>query len=94
VPNDSADTIKLQIGGEYQETIVRQSANARKRTIVPQKPWKASEAIIKERMGVLEKIALGCDLWTSSAIFGPLDSTNYRIYSALYVISKSLDDVL
>jgi hypothetical protein len=94
VPNDSADTIQWQIGGEYLKTVVRQSANARKRTIVPQKPWKASEEIIKERMGVLEKIALGCDLWTSSAIFGPLDSTNYRIYSVLYVISKALGDVL
>lgn len=45
------------------------------------------------RMGLLERIVLACDIWTSSAIFGPLDSTNYRIYSALYVISQSLDDV-
>ncbi|KAF4180381.1 hypothetical protein CNMCM7927_001192 [Aspergillus lentulus] len=84
------NSIKALIGGEYQETIVRQSANARKKTIVPQKPWKASEAIIKERMGVLEKIALGCDLWTSSAIFGPLDSTNHRIYSALRGVDADL----
>ncbi|GFG10280.1 contactin [Aspergillus udagawae] len=84
------NSIKALIGGEYQETIVRQSANARKRTIVPQKPWTASEAIIRERMGVLEKIVLGCDLWTSSAIFGPLDSTNYRIYSALKDIDAGL----
>ncbi|KAE8144693.1 hypothetical protein BDV25DRAFT_145362 [Aspergillus avenaceus] len=78
------------MGGAYQQNIVKQSETARKRTIVPQKPWKASEAIIKERMSILEKIVLACDIWTSTAIFGPLDSTNYRLYSSLNDVDANL----
>lgn len=91
--HDSADTIRWQIGGDYEAHVVKQSENARKKTILEKKPWRASEAIIRLRMGILEKIVLACDIWTSRDIFGPLDSTNYRIYSAMYVISQSLDDV-
>ncbi|KAE8167238.1 hypothetical protein BDV40DRAFT_284981 [Aspergillus tamarii] len=79
---------KAMIGGDYEAHVVKQSENARKKTILEKKLWRASEAIIRLRMGILEKIVLACDIWTSRDIFGPLDSTNYRIYSAMYAIRE------
>ncbi|KAB8217239.1 hypothetical protein BDV33DRAFT_232960 [Aspergillus novoparasiticus] len=84
------NSIKAQMGGAYEQNIVQKSKKARKKTIARQKPWGASRAIIDEWMELLQTIVLACDLWTSSAIFGPLDSTNYRIYSALKNVDANL----
>ncbi|RAQ46302.1 factor for adipocyte differentiation [Aspergillus flavus] len=82
---------KAMIGGNYDADVVQQSENVREKKIISEyKPWRASEAIIMSRMGLLERIVLACDIWTSSAIFGPLDSTNYRIYSALKDVDANL----
>lgn len=44
---------------------------------------------IKEKLSLerndLQTFVLGCDIWTSDYVLGPLDRTNNRIYNSLYV---------
>lgn len=57
------------------------------------KPWGRSREIIQEGVDFLGQLALGCSIWSSDYVFGPLDKTKNRIYSAMYVVETPAIDI-
>jgi hypothetical protein len=77
------------MGGDYGAEVVRRGKNVRK-SIPPQAPWSSHMKILSKEENVLQAFVLGCDIWTSNYIHGPLDATNNRIYNAIYSINQDL----
>lgn len=47
------------------------------------KPWPANRKIISLQLDFLNVLVMGCDVWTAPYVYGPLDTTNNRIYTAM-----------
>ncbi|KAL2817186.1 hypothetical protein BJX63DRAFT_386331 [Aspergillus granulosus] len=81
--------MKGSMGGDYGAEVVRRTKNVR-RTIEPMAPWRSIRKVLGKQKDVLDDLVLGCDIWTSDYIHGPLDATNNRIYNAIYSINQDL----
>ncbi|EFE38231.1 hypothetical protein TRV_07102 [Trichophyton verrucosum HKI 0517] len=83
--------IKTAIGGNWEQDIITNADNAlgtENTKITPHTPWAGAKGKLSERMLVLQRLVIACDIWTSDYTFNPLDRTNSRIYSILFNINQ------
>lgn len=56
-----------------------------KKGVVPPIARGTGREKLKTKMNFLAKIAMSCDVWAMEDVWGNMDASNNRIYSALYV---------
>lgn len=77
-----ANSIFDQLGGKRSAMVSRAQNQL---TALSSNNWNSIKRKLVAEQYVLEQFVLGCDIWISDYVIGPLDRTNNRIYNSLYV---------
>ncbi|MCJ1375330.1 hypothetical protein MMC20_006565 [Loxospora ochrophaea] len=76
------------------QRVAKQVANqVTKKAVSSSDTWKVMSKKFRDKLDLLKNIALGCSLWSSADVSGPLEASNNRIYNSLLAVDAfTLDD--